>query len=304
MKAIIGSVALQYYVGAKELGRKPGDVDYVATFDAMQEIHRSRQLVSCYPMSADKYFAKTVEGDIIETEIAWPNSNSEKLLKLIENDPKTIFDHSGMIPSIDVLYMLKMSHRYLKNSPHFLKTMGDIHMLRELGAVIRPEHQEFYEERQAIQYNYKHPNLNQNKKSFFTDDVPYTYDHDSIHEAIKVLERPAYSYFLADNSEVKVDKNKWDNLDRYIQLLAVYEESCVLALERSLIPYPDGKTTKEAFDMALMKVCTSITSGWFREFAWESYDEVQGVYYMLGDGLYQHKFYAALDRGEVKPFKR
>jgi hypothetical protein len=30
---------------------------------------------------------------------------------------------------------------------------------------------------------------------------------------------------------------------------------------------------------ALDKVCTSITSGWFREFAWQNYDEVVKIYH-------------------------
>jgi hypothetical protein len=44
--------------------------------------------------------------------------------------------------------------------------------------------------------------------------------------------------------------------------------------------------------MALMKVCTSITSGWFRAFAWEHYDLVQGCIPTAMD-----KFNAAVANG-------
>jgi len=37
-------------------------------------------------------------------------------------------------------------------------------------------------------------------------------------------------------------------------------------------------------------VCTSITSGWFREYAWENYDRVLDLYNSLGDDYYIRRF--------------
>lgn len=305
MKALLGSKALEHCINyINYIGRTPNDMDILGTFDDIQTFHKSIHIKSCYPFEdGKKYFAKDVSGNIYESEIAWPDSNSERLLKLIKDDPDTGYINGFMIPSLDVLYMLKMSHRYKKNSPHFLKTMNDIHMMRKWGAKIRPEHEEFYKERMKVTYDYGHPKLNQSKGNFFTDDVPYLYDHDSIHEAVKILDKPAYTFFKPEDSEVMVSKKMFDSLERTIQLYSVYEEACVLALERSLIPYPEGKTTKEAFDMALMKVCTSITSGWWREFAWEHYNDVQNIYHMQGDGHYVQKFYKGLAHGVVLPYK-
>lgn len=311
MKALIGSKALTLHSAdwmfGEGIGRDPRDTDILATFDDIQEYHKSLQLKACYPFNGGKkYFAQDTKGNIYESEIAWEGSNSEKLLELIRNDPKTItspFAPNFLIPSLNVLYMLKMSHRYLKNSPHFLKTMEDIHWMREKGAFIEPAHEEFYKERMAVTYDYGHPKLNQDKKNFFTDDVPYQYDHDSIHEAVKVMHQPAYMFFKPADSEVMVSKAMWDNLDYDIKLLATYEESCVLALERSLIPFPNGKTPKEAFDMALMKVCTSITSGWFREFSWEAYRDVQSLYNYFELDQYHKRFAVGLVAGVVKPYK-
>jgi hypothetical protein len=176
--------------------------------------------------------------------------------------------------------MLKMSHRYKKNSPHFLKTMQDIRKMREAGAVIQPEHEAFYKHRMDATYWYEHPNLNQSKDEFFNpEDDFYVYDHDSIHEAIAVGDRPAYVKYAIDGQEVLSSKKKFFNeVDETTRLFGVYEEACVLALERSQIPN-DFKVDRDwSFKKALEKVCTSITSGWFREYAWEHYDEVLAIY--------------------------
>jgi hypothetical protein len=79
----------------------------------------------------------------------------------------------------------------------------------------------------------------------------------------------------------------------------VYEESCVLALERSQIPFPDASPRK-SFEYALMKVCTSITSGFFREWAWEHYDDVLALYNELGENDYIERF--KRNRHLLKPY--
>jgi hypothetical protein len=84
-------------------------------------------------------------------------------------------------------------------------------------------------------------------------------------------QKPAYEYFKPDDSQVMVSKEMWNDLPLNLKLCAVIEESMVLAIERSLIPFPNSLTVDQAYEKALVKVCTSITSGWFREFAWENY---------------------------------
>lgn len=39
-----------------------------------------------------------------------------------------------VIAPLVLLYTLKMSHEYLKDSPHFLKTMKDIQTMRKYNA--------------------------------------------------------------------------------------------------------------------------------------------------------------------------
>lgn len=286
MICVIGSHAINKALSNKGLVfRTPIDMDIVGTTEEVIEF-ASKNLVDIYEaypsMRKDKLIFKgkscTIpNSSIIEGETVEGSSTAQALCDLILNDPDTIVADGMAYASLDVCYMLKMSHRYLKNNMHFLKTMRDIHRLRELGASIRKEHKDFFKLREAATYWYNHPKLNKDKKDFFNGDgVKYVFDHDSIHESVKEGERPAYTYFQSENAEVMCDMKKFFKLPEQIRLNAVYEESCVLALERSIIPY--GTDYNRAFTMALEKVCTSITSGKFREYAWENYDKVYSMF--------------------------
>lgn len=304
MLAVIGSVALAQHI--TEPIRESADIDIVGTYEEVEQfianVRKTEKVVAQYPINGGKTLYVKTNKRIIEASVAWPDSVAEKLYNVLQEEGHSVINMAGMwvrIPSLDMLYLLKMSHRYLKNSPHFLKTMQDIKLMRKHGATI-PEHlQEFYEQRMKDTYIYKHPKLDVDKKTFFTDDVPYVYDHDSIHVAVAVMDWPAYTQYMKDGSEVMVDPVKWDALPELRKLHGVLEESYVLALERSQIPFPETDRRK-SFDMALMKVCSSITSGWFREFAWENYDKVQALY----DENYTTKFWTAVEQGKVKPHNK
>jgi hypothetical protein len=293
---LIGSEALKHYIPSRDTL----DFDIVSTYREAVAFTKERgNVTACYPIAEGKKLYLKVNDRVVEAELIWPGNNTEKLVELINNDPKTLQNGDYTIPSLDVLYMLKMSHRYLKNSPHFLKTMQDIKAMRALGAKIRPEHEEFFREREKATYTYAHPKLNVSKGDFFKGDgVEYVYDHDSIHLAVKHLTYPAYMYFKPAQSEVYCDRDMFEKVDESVRLYAVLEESYVLALERSQIPFRGVLTPKRSFDIALEKVCSSITSGWFREFSWENYDKVQALY----NDDYVDRFWVGVEAGIVKPF--
>lgn len=296
MLAVIGSVALNQSLG-RDI-RRPRDWDLVGTIEEATAFVKQRHAIKAsYPINEGKTWVfKCAGGMIFELEIAWPGSLSEELLDMCKLGLTNCSMGGVTIPHLDILYMLKMSHRYRKNSPHFTKTMNDILLMRQYGAFIRREHQDFYERRMKATYNYGFPKLNVSKDEFFKGDgVEYVYDHDSIHEAMKTSREPAYKAFK--KGEVACDKGMFYScVNESGRLCAVLEEAYVLALERSIIPHPGGMTDKQAFDYALMKVCTSITSGWFREYAWEHYHEVQGLY----DPAYTGRFWNAVKNGAVK----
>lgn len=293
---IIGSHALKRHTG---IGT-PNDLDCIVTMeesrdcDSFIDVSHGKRLCH-YPLSGNRLVSKYESGLIVEWEIAYDGSSGRELLRLYPDTPRTKY------ATLEHCLMLKMSHRYLKNSPHFKKTMNDINMLREYGVTFN-EDCEIYQKRKLETYNYSHPKLDVSKKEFFKDDsIKYIYDHDSIHEAIKLSENPAYTYYISKTDEVKCLHTSFLACDEETRLNGVYEEAAVLALERSVIPH--NTSAEFAFLKALEKVCTSITSGWFRKYAWDNYDSVVNKWKSLGKDKFVKDFHHALHNGNIGKFE-
>jgi hypothetical protein len=284
------------------------DWDFICTLDQFKAWHKANKanLQFAVPTQGGKYYhARDKDGMNYEFELAWEGTTAKEMLDWNYADKAEY----PMVPSNFDLFMLKMSHRYKRNSPHFLKTMSDIRYLREKNSGLQnmmndfskwlPEDQDWFKRREAETYTYAHPKLDVTSKDFFNGDgVQYVYDHDSIHLAVALIDkrdpRPAYTFYMKDGSEVMTSKEKFFACPEVTRIYGVYEESCVLALERSQIPHGLGKeggpSARWSFEMALMKVCTSITSGWFREYAWENYQKVLDLYNELGEDDYIKRF--------------
>lgn len=312
---LIGSRAL--IINGVDPGRKPRDIDLIATYDELTELTaavREITRLSSIPLSENKTVLKCEDGTIIEVEIAWSGSTGRELLT--DGSYNRHLDMYGMwtaVAPLDLLYSLKLSHRYLKNSPHFRKTHDDIMLMRKAGGKVH--HEDWFRRREKETYTYKHPKLNVKKGDFFRGDgVQYVYDHDDIHKAVAHYRDyhladalddglitgwdplPAYRLYMKDGAEVQCDRSKFEALGNDVRLYGVLEEAQVLALERSQIPFRGKVDPRRSFDIALMKVCTSITSGWFREFAWENLREVEAMY----EPDYVDRFWRAVEAGKVR----
>lgn len=286
------------------LGRNPRDFDFICTIDEYEAFCKKNQnlIKSTYPLKGNHMVAFFNNGQIIEFDIAWNNSSSADILDFESRITKNSFECYGYpftVASSEILLLLKLSHRYLKNSPHFLKSMSDIMELRKCVSLSTPL-KKLLKKREKETYTYSHPKLNQNKNDFFDSSVDYTHNHDDIHKAIAVDAQPAYELFKDDTAEVFCSKTKFFALAKQQQINAVLEEAYVLAIERSLVPFPGRFTPKEAFLKALEKICTSITSGWFRGFSYEHFYEVIQQY----DDSYFGKFQQALNNGKISRFER
>jgi hypothetical protein len=286
---IIGSTA-RHNQGI-DIGRKPRDLDLIMSLEELEKFKKSRPWTSYKPTGGSKWLFLGGQ-EHTEVEVAWPGSSAAMLLDWYKDEGT-----ANIIPEHALL--LKLSHRYRKNSPHFHKTMKDIHLLREELTIdgCDPKWDEdelaILKLREEETYTYTHPKLNKSKNEFFTD--RYLFDHDSIHEAVAIGVAPAYHEFSM--GKVMCDMNLFEAARFDQKLAAVYEETCVLALERSVIPH--GTDQHVAFLKALEKVCTSITSGRFREFAWENYHNV--VRFKRDATPYIKSFYEGIANGVVKP---
>jgi hypothetical protein len=323
---LIGSHAL--ILRGVDPGRKPRDIDVIATFSELGELTRllrQQTRVNSVPMSQSKTVLHCDDGRIVEVEIAWSDTPARQLLDAgcVWAPIPSVFGFgvpddvrlAPQVATLDQLLTLKLSHRYLKDSPHFRKTRDDILLLRAAGAKVFDH--DWLKRREKETYWYKHPKLNVMKGDFFKGDgVQYVYDHDDIHKVVahycvgfdpwgwtsqyELFKaghlRPAYTLYMKEGEEVACDRQKFDTLPEHIRLWGVLEEAQVLALERSQIPFRGKVEPRRSFDIALQKVCTSITSGWFREFAWENFDRVEAMY----EPDYVDRFWKAVDDGKVR----
>lgn len=286
----IGSNAL---VKLGLVDRTPKDSDYICNqrqYDQWIENNKSKIV-----LIEDKKYSHTV----------FACGFRPQEFEIVENRPSSslIADYvrNNNFADKDFLYCLKMSHRYLRNSPHFEKTRSDILTLRAAGATIPDNLKEWYKSRQAETYDYKHPSLKQGKTDFFADKF-YVYDHDTIHEAIALYGKPAYTRMKPDQDIVECSKDLFNQMDEKYRLATVYEEACVLALERHQIPNNFRHEPSQSFKIALQKCCTSIASGWWREYAWENYHLVLDLYSRCGINNYVDRFNIGLQNNILKPW--
>lgn len=282
-------------------GRPVGDIDWLCTRQEWKDYLKFRleneARITKLQWLEDKAVAFInglhEEACFIDSPSAMRQSDKE-LHNLLQNPEQAVED---------VAYLLKYSHRFKKDSAHFEKTRADLFAFEKKYPGIRervlgsPTLFPILQRRELATYTNQLPKLNQTKTQFFTDSVPYKYDHDSIHEAVKHLEKPAYQFYMAEGAQVLCSKAKWDALPEQTKLFGVLEESYVLAIERAIVPF--STEPHKAFKKALEKVCTSITSGWFREFAWENYYTVLSMY----DEGFVLKFMVAQLKGEIKPYR-
>lgn len=259
---LIGSRALK--LKAPRVFTRPcSDIDLIASREDAISLKGDNEVIS----ESDNHIAFKIGNDIFDIGFDTIPSN-RILIDLVSEDIYSTKVEDFLVPSLDVLYTIKKSHRFKKNSKKFWITLFDYHLMKKLGATVPDKYQEFLKLREQETYTNTLPKLNVTKGEFFSDDnIRYVYDHDWIHRVIALGDRPAYREFL--DGEVKVSKSKFLHLDYETQLRSFIEEACVLAVERCLVHHPE-KNPKEVWLFALSKVLSSISSGWWREFGYEN----------------------------------
>jgi hypothetical protein len=85
-----------------------------------------------------------------------------------------------------------------------------------------------------------------------------------------------------DESSAWCERDMWEKFTFEKKAKCVLEEAYVIALERKIIPMLNGCgqiiSSKKAFDWAIMRICTTLCSGWFRQFATDNYIEIVKYY--------------------------
>lgn len=129
-----------------------------------------------------------------------------------------------------------------------------------------------------LEFPQGNPKLNQSVEGFFDDAVTKKYNHDYLHELVAFYNRPLYTRLQIDHSSAWCEKDLWEQLTIVDKIRCVAEETYVIAIERFLVPNNWDYSYKRAYLKSLDKVCTTLCSGWFRDFAIDNYPSIFALF--------------------------
>lgn len=129
-------------------------------------------------------------------------------------------------------------------------------------------------------YPQGNPKLMQSNEDFFDDNVKKVYDHDFLHSLYAYEDRPMFERLKkSENFESAwCEKDLWLQLTPLQRSQCVVEETYVIATERFMVPNGWNFNPKRGYYMALRKVCTTLTSGWFRDYAIDNFPGIYGMF--------------------------
>ncbi|CAB4387746.1 unnamed protein product [Rhizophagus irregularis] len=201
-----------------------------------------------------------------------------------------------IVAPLKVLEVLKTSHIYWPANFH--KNIADLHSLRIILGysnvpITQPLCSPKRDEQIELILNTRiketeilrgvpaaHINLNKTNQEFLDRDndlfVQRYVPHDKLHEYVKYGDVPIHETLKEDKSKAWIKQSLFNQIDYQTQLNCVREEAMVIALERYLIPM-SSKNQDTSYRSALVKICTSLTKGWFRQFAIDNYPRLSNL---------------------------
>jgi hypothetical protein len=282
---LIGSKALAHWVPLSRIGK---DFDVFISLDELSEWNKLNKHLVVHSHWGHKYSKQLIKmntGEIIEFEISKPKSSCDLIEKLNISSP--VVDFFGLnikIADIQSLYIIKKSH--ITKPIKWFKHINDYHVIKnhmiQNNVKLTKLHKTALKKR-IIETNERtkvtKPNLNMSNAEFFAKSqhaVNRVYEHDVLHEKTCFYDRPLYERLKIDKTKAKLEKKLFDALSFDDKIKLVQEEAFAIALERQIIP---GNTTdpKAAYFYAIERISTTLTAGWFREFALENFKDIINV---------------------------
>lgn len=310
---LIGSRALSmHFKDVRNVDKS--DYDFISSMEEFNQwIKENRSsIVSIRPTSENKFKAVVKRGNkkrSYEIELDKNEANSfviDNVSELVEYGMEHIgfLGEKSLVLSPYALYLLKKSH--IHYPVHFEKNVMDYHFLKSrVSAVENPVFDEFFRLKSddaKVRYSkYRTPNLNVSNDKFFgksgvSDGRVYV--HDDLHDVVKHYERPIYEMLKTNMDSAWCEKDKFNLLPFALKVQCVQEEAYVIALERYYIPLI-GKYDSPfwCYERALRRICTTLCSGYFRDFALDNYPAIIQAY----DEEFVKKFTQAVISGKLTP---
>jgi hypothetical protein len=310
---IIGSRAMAHQMNNPHRINFQTDYDVIMTIEEFMQWQKDNQsyIVMMIPRSENKYKVVVRKGIAqvqYEVELGFEGTSSKLLLdnknKVCNGKLTGFFGEEMNVLNLQYQMLTKRSH--LIYPIHFEKNIEDYHsMKRFLGDFEKDElMQEYYTLRSketAERIKQRTPKLNVSVEDFFSSKlpVPIYFVHDHIHEMMAHYDRPLYTMIQRDPNKAWCDKDLFFDLPYIKQVQCVQEEAYVIALERYIIPQY-GENCNDYFDCykrAVKRICTTLTSGWFRDFAIENYYKVIEWY----NPRFVNNFLKKVITDEIKP---
>jgi len=302
---IIGSKALKYRFPSMQ--REVGDVDAIATLREVEtlieglrprEVVRGDGIVSLYGIQVrDEVF------DRKNAEFLLADSSPALRMYLTYH---SITHPEELYASPQILYSLKKSHIHFPVK--FQKHIGDyVHLDRALGGkdVLGDITALNFKETEARLGKLRTPTLRKTVEDFFGQSrgkVRSYFVHDDMHRAVAHYDEPLYLRMQPDRLMAACDRGLWERFSHGDKCRCVLEEAYVIALERRVLPALYGGSrvwspAQEALDWALMRICTTLCSGWFRDFATRNYLEIRSA----ASPTYVEDFLSKVHTGQIEP---
>jgi len=295
---VIGSRALIYHFPS--IKRIAKDVDVIGYKDELPNLISELQPTS---IKESKY--STMLKDIKNKNDVFNQPNVELIFAddLVGLQHYLEHDKDKIFASVETLFSLKKSHIHFPIN--FKKHIHDYCFLRD-----KLDGYDVLEEITKIQFKeteerlgkLKTPSLNKSVEEFFGQSDGYVksyFVHDDIHKVMAHYEKPLYEKMAVKKTFALCDKKIWTIFPYEHKCQCILEEAYVIALERKIIPmiFGGGKgfSSDEAFDWALMRICTTLCSGWFREFATNNYFIIKKLY----NKNYVEKFLTEYENGNI-----
>lgn len=280
--------------------REPADLDLVVPYDKIDEVAAKYGVIK----TRDDQFVTVHQFDSqkkVEMFVASPGNAMWMYLERYNAfDGEHFIDTHG-------LYSLKKSHIHMPMK--FEKHIRDYCLLHNAigGKDLMPEitKQNNLDIKARLKRKYESPSLNKSVKDFFAQSeglVPSWFIHDDIHRVMAHYEKPLYERMQNDLSQAWCEEDLWNKFSFEDKCKCVLEEAYVIALERRIIPVLYGGVKEyfsplAALNWSMMRVCTTLTSGWFRSFATANFIDIMDIY---ADKNYVKKFLQKVSDGEIK----
>lgn len=233
----------------------------------------------------------------VDTSFLTDLNNAEIVERFSTKETVRVGDYDVPVCSLPGLAVLKRSH--LWRDYKWDRHITQYHFC--FGAygleILLAPYEDIAKERQELTikaYPQGNPNLNQSNEEFFNDAVKKKFDHDWLHELVAYERRPMYTKLKKPGKAdlAWCEKDLWENdLSFHQKLQCVAEETTVIACERFMIPNDWNYGYRRAYAQALKKVCTTLCSGWFRDFAIDNYPSIMGMMDLTRFRLVKEKTY-------------